>query len=63
MEAMVYRGDEGLAAGDYSIQFEFTLPEDLPSTVDFDQSDSSDLPKLKTSYSISASLRHFPNQS
>ena len=63
IEAMIYRRDDGLEAGDYSIQFEFTLPTDLPSTVDFDESDSSDLPKLKTSYTITASLRNLLDKS
>ena len=63
IEAMIYRRDDGLAAGHYSIQFEFTLPSDLPSTLDFAHEDIELGPTLKTAYSITATLKHLPDRS
>ena len=63
IDAMIYRRDDGLAAGHYSIQFEFTLPPDLPSTLDFAHEEIGKGPTLKTAYSITATLRHLPDRS
>ena len=58
MKAIVCKQPDGLTKGDYAIQFEFLLPDELPSTLNFEENESIESPYLRTEYSITAILEN-----